>query len=176
MHRFVLVTMFLVLSACNAWVPDEVVIASSTNETAKNEIARQLVDDVRQWFGSDAILTIGSRSPGGYDFTSIVRNFAARAAVGYSDRAPDFVVVYELEEVDGFWTGPDITNYLLTASLVRAVSANQGAEIILTSSYRGRCRDASPELPISVFPELPISCESQIDTIAEAALYSLRRP
>lgn len=168
MHRLVFVAVTLILLACNARMSNQVVVASSSNETAKNEIARQIVAEIRQWLGSDAILSISSRSPRGHDFTDIVRDFAARAAVGYSDRSPDFVVFYELEEVDGFLTGPDITNYILTASLIRPVSANQGAEIILTSNYRGRCRDISPELPVS--------CESQFETIAEAALYSLRRP
>lgn len=166
--RLITLCAIIVFSACSVDLPREVEVAASSDDRSKNSFARKLVQDIRRIYGSDAILTMGSESPRGNDFSPQVREFAARAAVAYTNRAPDFLVFYEFEEVDGYLTGPGIVNFVLTASLVRPVSVNEGAEIIYLSKYSGRCRRGG-----SGFES---SCSELQPVLAEAALYSLRRP
>jgi hypothetical protein len=162
-----IVCAILLCVSCTAEIPPEVAIAASTDEASKNTIARNLVREIRRDFGSDAIITIGSESPRGYDFSPQVKDFAIRAAVAYTTRAPDFVLFYEFEEVDGYFKGRNIMNFILVANLIRTASVNEGAEIIYFSQYRGWCLTSGPS------PER--YCSKILPIIAEANLYSMRR-
>lgn len=162
-NRFLAIALVLFVAACDIDPPQpNVELASSSDETQKNQMARALVQNLRDIYGRDAILTISSQSPRGRDFSPQVRAFARRAAVSYTDTAPDFFVLYEIENVDGYLTGPQIVNFVLTANFIRPVSVNAGSEILYSSSLRGRCRRGD-------------DCTSTEARYAEAALYSFRR-
>lgn len=162
-NKLFVIAVALLVAACDIDPPQpNVELAASSDETQKNQIARGLVQDLRDTYGRDAILTISSQSPRGRDFSKQVRAFARRAAVSYTDTAPDFFVFYEIENVDGYLTGPQIVNFVLTANFIRPVSVNAGSEILFSSSLRGRCRRGD-------------DCKSTEARYAEAALYSFRR-
>lgn len=160
LSKLLAIVLVLFAAACDIDPPQpNVELAASSDERQKNQTSRALVQYLRDTYGRDAILTISSQSPRGRDFSPQVRAFARRAAVSYTDTTPDFFVLYEIENVDGYLTGPDIVNFVLTSNFIRTASVNAGSEILYSSSLRGRCRRGD-------------DCKSTEARFAEAALYS----
>jgi len=139
--------------------------SQALTEAEKNVFVRSLVQELRQRFGSNAILSIRSVSPREINLDEKVKIFGSRAAIPYRENRGFFEIRFELNETQapGAYVGETI--YEMSASLFRVNSANEGDELVAISRQRYRCKLSSNK---------PQGCETTLQAMADDCLYSLR--
>lgn len=135
------------------------------SDGARNAIARRIVGELRDRFGSNAILSIGVSGRSGADFSDIVRDFGSRAAVPYRVNSAQFEVEFKLHTIPGWIKSPEHRFYELDVNLVRVNSVNAGREITHAALRRAQCGERAPGQG---------NCTIVVRQLAEAAVFSLR--
>ena len=159
----------LLLSSCEntpqrpiVWQDGATEFGSEQQETAR---AREITEYLRSNYGSASALSIGSKSPRGYDLSHIVRTFGQKSAMAYTERHPKLWVYFDIEKEEDFRKSRDEQLYRLTASLSRPNKG--GLEVLMRSSESIRCFTRE-----SLTPEK--QCQNAIEIQAERLLYELK--
>jgi len=164
MRRLSVIFMLSLLFAC-ANTPAHDLPSYWIDDAEKNRRARELVDYIRQRYGSDAFLTVSQLGPQQYAFKDVVERFGRRAAIIYNERYPDFIIVFYVDIERGIGPWRDIE---VQATLIRSVSERDGSEPILISEDTGSC---------SVDPKNKLRpCDGHVERLAESTLYSFIHP
>lgn len=170
MNRFCILVFVLSLPACNA-IPGNSPLKGRNPPEYTDEYKKQKVSEVVRYLegylGGGSTLTIKSFSPRGYDFSAIVRDYGSHSVITYSSMSAELYAHFDIEKIDGIYTGPTIRNYRITATLARPNSLQLGMEILMQSTQTISCK-------VDRKAQKMWQCRHYIPKIAEFLLYQLK--
>ncbi len=138
------------------------------SEIKKNQRAREIIQYIRSTYGTASALSIKSIGPKGNDYSDVVREFGSRAAVSYTKNSPELIVYYDLKFMGGFYSGPNVKNFELSALLIKPSSLNDGTRVLMESSLIDICYTNKKSKSIK-------QCELVFRESAELLLYKLQK-